>query len=262
MSDIKIARLTEEQAEKIRNSEKNRKDRAREADAYDNFTEQGKPYFFKCIDEIEDEVAREIIRGNLYINTTILSRIKDQESALNNEDIESMSRYALMRIILDGIDENDYTITEINNPYKEKEKSLDDVFGISIIVDTEREKQIIQSILKQIFQTKYEKPMTKDSYRAIHMQVYKKSEGNSAEWPLIECQIKTIKEDRESKEHTIYKVESAIERILRKQHKIKNPDNEVKIELTQSAIQKVYDTIQQYYNDGGFSPASNIPNMW
>ena len=102
--------------------------------------------------------------------------------------------------------------------------------------------------------------MTKDKYKAIHLQFYK-NENNNPEWPLIECQIKTIKDHTQSREHTLYKVESAIERLLRKKGVIPQ-DKKAKIELMPSGIEKVYSIIQQYFNDRGFSSASNIPKMW
>ena len=55
---IESIKIPPEEAKKIRESDDKRRSRSIEADAYDDFTESGKPFFFKCIDIIEKNEMR------------------------------------------------------------------------------------------------------------------------------------------------------------------------------------------------------------
>ena len=116
--------------------------------------------------------------------------------------------------------------------------------------------------IQDVFNANDPKPMNKPEYHAIHIQFYKENEDKNQEWPLIEIQIKTEREYEESREHTLYKVESAIERYLRSQNQI-DTTHEAKVELTMEGMAKVYSTIQDLFNEGYFSyKSNNIPRMW
>ena len=120
----------------------------------------------------------------------------------------------------------------------------------------------ICKFIQDKFKANDPKPMKKPEYHAIHVQFYNENENRSQEWPLIEIQIKTEREYEESREHTLYKVESAIERYLRSK-KLIDSSHEVKVELTMEGIAKVYSAIQNLFNEGYFSyKSNNIPRMW
>ena len=152
-------RLSKEELAEI---ERKRLNRAAEADAYDNFTAAGQPYFFKGIELIENLIADNIMAGNLDIDTRILARIKDQESALNNDNLLLMNKHMLMRVIMDSINSEDYTIKYLDEDYEEKGKTLDDVFGITIVVASDEERNIMDKLLTENFHVRNRKKMNKN----------------------------------------------------------------------------------------------------
>ena len=381
---VESAKLSPEDEKNFRKKEREilttNMDQEKAEEEYKAFTDDGEPFFLKCIDEIEEKLAVEIRKGHIYTDTKIIARIKDKESALNNDNLEKIHEDSLMKTILDVIKNEDYNIVPTNQKSQPKSKKLDDVFGISIIIspiysnyletfrllkDTERLKKVLgkpglkylirelstkQSIINRILENEewlkaisgtdefeelkkmiirnpymlrmiledkevmkhliqnnqfidtflkdtaifdqifemennlsdeivgmaakyrvYEilseiftviggepKPMDKENYRASHVQLYKNSEEQNSRWPVIECQIKTEREHNGVKEHTIYKVESAIERGLMEKETIRDAQQ---VQLTPQGIEKVYRTIQQYYENGRFSD-ENVPIMW
>ena len=381
MPIIESAQLSDEYKKKMEEMEKKLQIRAMVTGAYKAYTEAGSEYFLECIDEIEEYIKDEIMKGDLlYTDTHIIARIKDGDSSIENDmdnsikgfEYETLMMEILKHIELDPNKTQDYIIKQTEKPRKEKTKALDDVFGMSIIIapvynnlrtvlrfistpqtlidniqindeKNEGTLQLLQKLLltnrdirdeicskiglkishemtgeelaeqieelsKKIYDNKEllysifsypkvlnkfinqtelrntiienaarvkickfiqkefnandPKPMNKPEYHAIHIQFYKENEDKNQEWPLVEIQIKTEREHEESREHTLYKVESAIERYLRS-HKLIDSSHEVKVELTMQGISKVYSTIQDLFNEGYFSyKANNIPRMW
>lgn len=256
-------KIPEELAQKIREETaelgKKHANRAQEYDAYTQFVESQMQYFQEDVKNVLDILAKLIMEGKLYIHTRLLARVKDPESALHNDDINKMDKNVLMDEILNRIEQSDYELLETNyeSEKKHKSKKLDDVFGITIITDTEEELEVLREELKKNFSIHKEKKKEKAQYHAIHMELFGKKENEQS--PLIECQLKTRQHYIDSYDHTLYKVESNLARTLNEANKI--ADNQ-KVKLNEEGIKKVEETIQSYYDSGRFNIFTNIPRMW
>lgn len=260
MENIKIP---EEMAQKIREESamlgKKYASRAQEYDAYTQFVESQIQFFQEDVKKILDVLGKLIMEGKLYIHTRLLARVKDPESALHNDDIKKMDKNVLMDEILNRITPSDYEVLETNyeSEKKNKSKKLDDVFGVTIITDTEDELEVLREELRENFIIHKEKKKEKAQYHAIHMEMFGKIENEQS--PLIECQLKTRQHYIDSYDHTLYKVETNIARRLNEAKEIR--DNQ-KVKLNAEGIKKVEETIQSYYDNGKFNIFTNIPRMW
>lgn len=256
-------KIPDDLAEKIRResaeiARKNRL-RAEEYDAYLGFVESQKEFFKDDVNVILNILNKLIMEGKLYIHTKLVARIKDSESAIYNDDTEQIGDNTLMDEIIKKIDDKDYNIIETDKERckRKKHKMLDDVFGITIITDTQEEVDILYEEIKEKFKIEKYKKMNKEKYHATHLTMWKDVENEQS--PIVECQLKTRQDYIDSYDHTLYKVESHIEKKLEQENKL---ENNQRIKLTQEGVKKVEGIIQEYYNNGKFSVFSNIPRMW
>ena len=255
--------IPEEMAEKIRKESaelaQKYRNKSQEYDAYNQFVESQKKGFQEDVTIILNTINDLIMKGKLYIHTKVTARIKDPESALHNDEKRQMGKNILMDDILSKIDASDYSIIDKddNNFKKRKTKTLDDVFGITVITDTEQELQILKEEIKKLFIIRAEKEKHKTGYHATHLELYNDKENEES--PMVECQLKTRQNYIQSYDHTIYKVESDIGRRLYEDGEIS--DNK-KVKLNEQGIQKVEGTIQDFYDSGRFNIFTNIPRMW
>lgn len=259
----KFYTIPEEIAKKIREesaalSTKYRS-RTMEYDAYNQFVESQKKAFQEDINIILEKITDLINDGKLYIHTKLIARIKAPESALHNDDVAQMDKNVLMETILRSVDKSDYYIMARDNEKikPKKTKKLDDVFGITIITDTEEELETLKEELRKLFTIKAEKEKHKTGYNATHLEFFNDNENEES--PIVECQLKTRQNYIQSYDHTVYKVESHIERKLYEDGKI---GEDKKVKLTQQGIRKIEKTIQEYYEQGRFNIFTNIPRMW
>lgn len=259
----KFYTIPEEMAKKIReeSAKVSTKYRSRtlEYDAYNQFVESQKKEFQEDINIILEKITDLINEGKLYIHTKLIARIKAPESALHNDDVAQMDKNVLMESILQEIDKSDYyVIVRENEEIKSrKTKKLDDVFGITVITDTEDELEILKEELRKTFVIKAEKEKQKTGYKATHIEFFNNKENEES--PVVECQLKTRQNYIQSYDHTLYKVESHIERMLYEEGKI---GEDKKVKLTKQGIIKIEKTIQKYYEQGRFNIFTNIPRMW
>lgn len=258
-----FGKLPEDVAESVRRSTaeivEKRLNRAQEYDIYSEFVESQKEFFQKDVYKILRILEKLIMEGKLYIYTRLTSRIKDPESALHNDDLSKIDNSVLAGKMLEELQKEDYTIIDVpskNTKYKDN-KALDDVFGITIITDTEEEIQILLEELRKNFCTCKEKKMNKPKYHATHMFLW--GDESNPKSPMIECQLKTMRDHINSYDHTFYKIETNFTRKLQEQHKI---ELNQKVSLNEKGKQKVKNLIQEYYNNNGFSIFTNIPRMW
>lgn len=263
MSDFKETyKIPEELAVEIRfkaaQAAKNRRDVAEKFDAYSGFVEIQKRYFLEDVDTILDIITKLIMEGKLFIHTKVVARIKDAESAVYNDELSTGDKDILMDVILSSLNEADYTFEKIepDQQKKPKSKKLDDVFGITVIADTEEELDILQQELNEKLIVHNAKQKIKARYRATHMEMYGKENEES---PLLECQLKTRQHYIDSYDHTLYKVETGLTRKLYEEKKI---DETNKVKLTEAGAKKVENLIQEFYDNGRFSIFTNVPRMW
>ena len=258
-----FGKLPEDVAESIRRSTaeiiEKRLNRAQEYDIYSEFVESQKEFFQTDVDKILRILEKLIMEGKLYIYTRLTSRIKDPESALHNDDLSIIDKNVLAGKIIYALQEEDYSIVDTlnKNTNINDNKALDDVFGITIITDTEDEIQILLEELRKNFCIGKEKKMNKPKYHATHMFLW--GDEKNPRSPMIECQLKTMRDHIDSYDHTFYKTETNLTRKLQEQHGIL-PNQ--KVRLNEKGKQKVKDIIQEYYNNNGFSIFTNIPRMW
>ena len=253
-----------ELAEKIRKENEKiaakYRDRAEQYDVYSEFVETQKQAFSNDIQMVLKILEQLIMSGKLYINTKLIARIKDPESAINNDD--EICQDELMKKILEQINENDYKIEEkIDEKPKEKSfngKALDDIFGITIVTDTKQEVEEVYKALKDTFEIGKEKTLDKEGYHAKHLYFWNKS-ANNEESPIIECQLKTTENYIQTYDHTLYKVESNITKTLNQKAE---PGKSFKAQLNTAGEKKVWEIIQKFYNNNKFSTLTNVPRMW
>ncbi len=256
-------KIPDDLAEKIRKESaeiaRKSKSRAEEYDAYLGFVESQKEFFQEDIKIILEILNKLIIEGKLYIHTKLVARIKDSESAIYNDDIIQSGANTLMGEILKRIEEKDYDLLETDKGRCKTPtlKMLDDVFGITIITDTQEEVDILYKEIQEKFKIEKYKKMNKPNYHATHLTMWK--DPNNEQSPLVECQLKTRQDYIDSYDHTLYKVESNIERKLEQEDKIQKNQ---RVKLNQDGVRKVEGIIQEYYDKGKFSIISNIPRMW
>ncbi|MDO5555744.1 MAG: hypothetical protein Q4G09_03580 [Clostridia bacterium] len=236
-------------------------DRSKQYDLYLSFTEGQKDKFINNVEEILLIMERLIKEGELYIDTKLMARIKDPESSISNDYVNEICQNKLMKRILKQINLSDYTITEetdknlINKSYKGKE--LDDIFGINIIVHSEEELEKLEEALRIDFAVRKKIEKRKPEYCANHLYLWNKTGDEYS--PLIECQLKTLSNHINSHDHTLYKVETNIANYLQKNHQ---SSKKLKIRLNENGTHKVWEIIQQFYNEGEFNIMTNIPRMW
>lgn len=256
-------KLPEDVAEKIRKEAEEaatrKRNRAEEFDIYSGFVESQKVYFQQDVKKILGILENLIMEGKLYIYTRLTARIKDPESALQNDDISQMKNNLLMGKILEAIDKEDYTLVETTNEKAliNKNKALDDVFGITIITDTQKEVETVLEEIKNNFKIGKEKRMNKPNYQAVHLSLWGDDENPNS--PIVECQLKTMQNHIDSYDHTLYKTETMLRRKLYEAGII---EKNIKPKLNEKGQEKVEQVIQEYYNNNGFSILTNIPRMW
>jgi len=198
--------------------------------------------FLSTLDYFQ-EILEKLIRENkISPNTRIIARIKDIQSALSNDTTISREKSFWGSLLL-----------FIGEELKEQEKKLDDIFGMTIVAESEEDKEKILARINEaekngsITRATVDKHIDAEDriYREIHMLLYRTGEKN----PVIECKL-MLREDYENvTDHTLYKV-----KCLR--------GKSLKEDELDTLMEKIREFIQQFYNNGRFQKKENVPQMW
>lgn len=195
--------------------------------------------FLDTIAFFQELVENLIKEEKISPNTKIVARIKDIESALMNDPTV---------IINDSLMEN--LLKSIGEELKKEGKKLDDSFGITIITESEKDKDTILDNINSNIAIHRSKKDTEPNpldrqYKALHSYLWVDSKKDEEFSPIVECKL-MLKEDYDGAyDHTLYKVEHLIGRKLTEEEKL-----------------KVIEFIQRYYNEGKFESKKNVPRMW